>query len=221
MILGAASVGIVFVLLPFSDIFTSEPRKEMQVRTVETVRMRPDPPEMKPPDREESAEPEDSEQAEVKDPEPTNEKPQEMESTASDPSLELSTPEVGGDFSMDFDHSPAPSGGSADDPDQGPDVSSGPFGLEEVDSGPRAVKQMRPAYPYRARRRGREGWVEVEFTVTPEGEVEDVSIVDSEGGGEFEKSAKEVLSRWEFEPGRRDGREVPVVVRTTFNFELE
>ncbi|MFW6280070.1 MAG: hypothetical protein ACOC2T_03505, partial [Planctomycetota bacterium] len=48
LILGAASVGIVFVLLPFSDIFTSEPRKEMQVRTVETVRMRPDPPEMKP-----------------------------------------------------------------------------------------------------------------------------------------------------------------------------
>lgn len=79
-----------------------------------------------------------------------------------------------------------------------------------------------PSYPEAAAERGASGYVEVAFTVRPSGEVDDVSVIESEPGELFdaaavaavrrwrypadtERSAVELTERLEFEPGMAGG----------------
>ena len=61
------------------------------------------------------------------------------------------------------------------------------------------VEQPDPAFPGSGIRRGQEGWVRVNFVITPEGNTVDPIVVDSSGGGGFEASAREAVSQWRFE----------------------
>ena len=72
----------------------------------------------------------------------------------------------------------------------------------------RAVPLERPdpAFPG-GTRTGQEGWVRVNFVVTPDGRVTDPIVVDSLGGAPFEQAALETLARWRFEPAP-DGGEI-------------
>lgn len=60
------------------------------------------------------------------------------------------------------------------------------------------LKQPSPAYPGGIRT-GQEGWVRVDFVVTPDGRVADPVILDSVGGVPFERAALDVLDDWRFE----------------------
>ena len=78
-------------------------------------------------------------------------------------------------------------------------------------------KQVAPAYPRGAQSKGMQGWVEIEFTVTEEGDVRDAKPRNS-SASIFEGTAISAINRWRFEPVVEDGRPVPVrgVVKFTF-----
>lgn len=70
------------------------------------------------------------------------------------------------------------------------------------------VKMTPPQYPESARKRGIEGWVEVVFTVTPSGSVEDVEVRNASPTGVFEDAAIRAVRQWRFEPVVRNGEKV-------------
>lgn len=78
-----------------------------------------------------------------------------------------------------------------------------------------------PAYPLRANRLGIQGRVLVGFTVTPEGGVVDVKILEAEPKGIFEKAAINCVSQWRFKPGTVDGIPVSARAEVPITFQLE
>jgi periplasmic protein TonB len=79
------------------------------------------------------------------------------------------------------------------------------------------TNQVVPTYPRAAAARKIEGWVEVEFTVTPAGEVLDAKVVQS-SATMFDDAALSAIARWTFEPVIEDGRPVPVRAALKFTF---
>ncbi|MEE4383018.1 MAG: energy transducer TonB [Pseudomonadales bacterium] len=79
------------------------------------------------------------------------------------------------------------------------------------------LNQRAPAYPRQARARSQGGWVEVEFTVTPEGEVVDVAVQEA-SSGVFVEPSLEAIRAWRFAPGLLHGRPVPVRAAVRFSF---
>jgi protein TonB len=67
---------------------------------------------------------------------------------------------------------------------------------------------VQPVYPESARKRGIEGWVELAFTVTPSGTVEDVEVRNASPAGTFDDAAIRALRGWRFEPVERNGERV-------------
>jgi TonB family protein len=84
----------------------------------------------------------------------------------------------------------------------------------------KVTEYMAPKYPERAERKNIEGWVDVEFTVTREGETRDISVMDSEPKGLFETATRKAISRWRFEPREFRGQLIDqrVFVRVNFTF---
>ena len=80
---------------------------------------------------------------------------------------------------------------------------------------PAVVSQVQPRYPPLALRRRIEGFVELSFTVQPDGSVTDISVIDSEPRTLFNREAINALERWRFAPGA-----APVKGRRTFDFKL-
>lgn len=78
-----------------------------------------------------------------------------------------------------------------------------------------------PSYPHRARRRGIEGYVEVEFIITRDGGVKDPRILAARPQKIFEQAVLRAIKGWKFEPKTREGEPVEVAVRQRFNFELD
>ncbi len=78
-------------------------------------------------------------------------------------------------------------------------------------------KQVAPTYPRGAQAKGMQGWVELEFTVTEEGDVRDAKPRSS-SASIFEGTAISAINRWRFEPVVEDGRPVPVRVVVKFTF---
>ncbi|HEX5786676.1 MAG TPA: TonB family protein, partial [Woeseiaceae bacterium] len=65
----------------------------------------------------------------------------------------------------------------------------------------RAVPIERPAPNFPGGvRTGQEGWVRVNFVVTPDGRATDPIVVEAAGGAPFEHAVREMLDRWRFEP---------------------
>ena len=78
-----------------------------------------------------------------------------------------------------------------------------------------------PAYPQAAARREKEGWVLVEFTVTASGTVANPTIVQSEGGEEFERAALDAVKAYRYAPAVLDGQVVATDgVRNLVTFKM-
>lgn len=82
-----------------------------------------------------------------------------------------------------------------------------PFDIDMLDNPPRTRVQAAPVYPFEARRDGRAGQVIVEFTVDETGAVVSPRVIES-NDRIFEEPTLRAVSRWRFEPGKRDGRVV-------------
>ena len=91
----------------------------------------------------------------------------------------------------------------------------------EIDNSLVPKVHMPPVYPFQAKRRGIEGWVRVSFLVNTQGDVEDISILESSPEEIFDGSVLNALPRWKFSPGTIQGVAVKTRVETTIRFELE
>lgn len=86
---------------------------------------------------------------------------------------------------------------------------------------PRPGSVTQPDYPREALRRGLEGHVALEFTVTPEGRISDVTVTDAKPGGVFENEVLTTILDWRFEPAMENGEPVAQRVRHRFEFSLD
>lgn len=82
--------------------------------------------------------------------------------------------------------------------------------------------RIAPEYPARALRRGIEGWVQVQFTITPTGAVTDATVVAADPPGLFDEAAIRSILRWRYNPKIEGGVAVERVgVQTVIRFVLE
>lgn len=81
--------------------------------------------------------------------------------------------------------------------------------------------KVQPIYPRRAQARGIEGWVLVEFTVTPLGTVTNPVVVDAEPQGIFDKAALDAVVKWKYKPRVIDGKPTEVAgVQNKVTFKM-
>lgn len=70
------------------------------------------------------------------------------------------------------------------------------------------VLRIEPQWPRQAALAGTEGWVELAFTIRPDGSVADVVVLAAEPRRVFEQSAVNAIRKWRFKPRVVDGRAV-------------
>ncbi len=85
------------------------------------------------------------------------------------------------------------------------------------DTPPKVISQVEPSYPVSLKHRNVEGFVDLEWTVTPEGDVTKIEAVKS-SHREFEEPAIAALRKWKFEPRRKDGELVSAKIRQRMLF---
>ena len=73
------------------------------------------------------------------------------------------------------------------------------------------TREIAAKYPRDALLSRSEGYVDLEFTISPEGVPEDMVVRASEPRRVFDRAATEAVRRWRFQPVTRDG--VPVAQR--------
>ena len=70
------------------------------------------------------------------------------------------------------------------------------------------IVKVPPQYPREASKKGIEGWVLLEFTITPSGAVVNPFVVDSEPPGTFDRSALRTIVKWKYKPWIKDGKAI-------------
>lgn len=88
------------------------------------------------------------------------------------------------------------------------------------DSCPRPTHQAEPAYPRGELLAGKEGWVNLGFTVQPDGKPSDIRVVESSHRN-FEKAALRAIAKWRFKPKTVNGQAVATDVTQKIEFELK
>jgi protein TonB len=107
-----------------------------------------------------------------------------------------------------------------------PDVSAntdigGPSGMNIAEGDYLPIVRVAPVYPARALSRGLEGYVDMEFTVTPTGTVEN-PIVTYSTSSLFERAAIRAVLKFKYKPRVVDGVPVSVPgVKTRITFQIE
>jgi len=82
------------------------------------------------------------------------------------------------------------------------------------------VKSAAPEYPREAYIKHTEGWVEVEFTVTPDGSVTGASVAGANPPRVFNDAAMRAVQRWTFKPKIENGRPVEERMKRRIEFKL-
>ena len=83
------------------------------------------------------------------------------------------------------------------------------------------VREVPPVYPREAERQGIRGWVDVEFTIAPDGSTQEVVVRNSQPQRTFDQAAVDAVKRWRFEPVVRDGAAIPQRAAMRIRFELK
>jgi TonB family protein len=86
---------------------------------------------------------------------------------------------------------------------------------------PTALKTTKPVYTQAAARAHIEGIVRVQCTVLPDGACTDITVVKSLDENGLDQQAVESVKAWQFKPGMKDGKPVPVRVTVDVEFSLK
>lgn len=70
------------------------------------------------------------------------------------------------------------------------------------------IVRIQPQYPRQALMEGIEGWVKLEFTITEDGAVSDVVVIDADPPRIFDRNAIRAVLRWKFKPRIVDGKPI-------------
>jgi protein TonB len=104
--------------------------------------------------------------------------------------------------------------------DAGTDI-GGPGGMNIAEGDYLPIVRVAPVYPARALSRGLEGFVDLSFTVTTAGTVEDPVVIQSTSSL-FERAAIRAVLKFKYKPRVVDGVPVRVPgVKTRISFQLE
>jgi protein TonB len=109
--------------------------------------------------------------------------------------------------------------GSGIGPGSGGGTGGGPYQPGNGIEPPRLLREVKPVYTDDGRRRGVEGDVVLEIVVTRSGSVDRVRIVRGLGAG-LDQNAIAAVRQWRFDPARRQGAAVDVVVEVSVGFRL-
>ena len=82
------------------------------------------------------------------------------------------------------------------------------------------VKTTPPDYPPDAVRKHQEGWVEVEFTVMPDGTVANATVVNANPARIFNSAALRAVERWTFTPRTDNGTPTQEKMRRRIEFKF-
>ena len=105
-----------------------------------------------------------------------------------------------------------------------PFVMDGPYIGPFSNSGDRdfmVIARIPPQYPYRAKRRGVEGWVKISFLITEQGLVKDAIVIDEKPKGVFDNATLRAVMKWRFKPRIEDGKPVATRAEQTVSFTLK
>lgn len=140
--------------------------------------------------------------------------------------LDLAVPQLSSNISVAAAAAPSLQGLTAQAP--APAAPSAPAAA--TDSAPSAanddsevipLNQVLPIYPDSARRRGIEGYVKLAFTITADGKVENVRVIEASPENVFNREARRAAVRWRFAPRREGGQLVEREAVKTLQFRLE
>ncbi len=81
-------------------------------------------------------------------------------------------------------------------------------------------KRVNPDYPSRALRTGREGYVVIEFNVTPDGEVVNAVVIEASPKNLFERSALKAVKQWQYKADFAGATPDSALARTKLQFAL-
>ena len=82
--------------------------------------------------------------------------------------------------------------------------------------------RIEPDYPMRARQRGIEGWVALQFTITRAGAVKNAVVVDAYPSSVFNRSALNAVQKWKYNPKIENGRAIERPgVKVVLDFSME
>lgn len=112
---------------------------------------------------------------------------------------------------------PAPTAPPAPAADPGPAQPAPPAG---VDSEVVPLNEVMPEYPQQALQRNIEGHVKLAFTITPQGRVENIRVVESSPANVFDRSARRAAARWRFAPRTENGMAVSREAVKTLQFRV-
>jgi protein TonB len=104
------------------------------------------------------------------------------------------------------------------------DLGSGPnIGASAAtDSDIIPLVRVNPQYPERAKQRGLEGWVEIEFTITAAGTVKNPRVTNYHPSTVFNRAALRAIRKWKYNPKVVEGVAVERPgVRVRLTFELD
>ncbi|BDM65249.1 cell envelope biogenesis protein TonB [Shewanella sp. NFH-SH190041] len=81
------------------------------------------------------------------------------------------------------------------------------------------IYRITPEYPASALRAGKEGWVELEFVIDPQGFVTQPVVLNSSGGSSFERSTLTMMEKWRYAPKFEQGKPVAAKSRIRIDFK--
>jgi TonB family protein len=80
---------------------------------------------------------------------------------------------------------------------------------------------MAPEFPIDARRRGIDGWVDLQFLVNIDGSVGELTVIGAQPVGIFEQAALDAVRRWRYQPAVRGGQPVTQRARLRMRFAMQ
>jgi protein TonB len=107
-------------------------------------------------------------------------------------------------------------------PESAPVATRAPDGTGVVSSARlQTVRRIEPEFPLAAAQQQISGWVELEFTVTTDGNVKDAVVTASEPRRTFDSAALTAMRRYRYAPVLRDGQPVEQRARLRMRFNAE
>lgn len=204
-LLGALACTLaLFIGLPLVEYLSTRTRThpdQLELKTIDTVIPPPAPPKRVEPQQE---------LREKQRPKPRMAKPRTLLPIQAALHLNVPVGDFSSDFAMNFE---------VDAPDM-QNLENYIFEIGELDQRPRARTKPEPTYPPRALVRRTEGFVIVEFIIDETGKVGNITIVESQPEGLFNRAAERAARRWKFDPGTHKGKPVSTRMRQRFDFEL-
>jgi protein TonB len=95
------------------------------------------------------------------------------------------------------------------------------YSLAQVDHPPTKIKTPPPPYPYWAKQRNAQGFVDLRFVVNKNGKVSHIEAIKYTGNPHFVETAIDAVKEWLFKPASLNGKNVDVWCTQRIQFQMD